>query len=126
MVNSLPILQVSYANVVLPLAELEAQQFPLVQSCVFPKLVSTSEDVRKASTEAERRIDAHVSACRFDNKYLVLFKGLFSAILASPDFGGMKAGMTSFSVDAPFCFVSREESFSWSLSTFKPLHQRGP
>ncbi|XP_057486200.1 probable thimet oligopeptidase [Actinidia eriantha] len=55
--------KVTYANSILPLAELEAQQFPLVQSCFFPKLVSTSEDVRKASAEAERRIDAHVSSC---------------------------------------------------------------
>jgi hypothetical protein len=38
---------------------------------VFPKLVSTLEDVRKASAEAERRIDAHVSMCRFD--YLFSF-----------------------------------------------------
>lgn len=62
-VASVPLDKVTFANVVLPLAELEAQQFPLVQSCVFPKLVSTSEDVRKASAEAERRIDAHISIC---------------------------------------------------------------
>lgn len=52
-------------NVVAPLAELEAEQFPLIQSCVFPKLVSTSDDVRKASAEAEQRIDAHIMSCRF-------------------------------------------------------------
>lgn len=52
-------------NVISPLADLEAEQFPLVQSCVLPKLVSTSDEVRKASAEAERRIDAHVSTCRF-------------------------------------------------------------
>lgn len=57
--------QVTYANTILPLAELEAHQFPLVQSCAFPKLVSASEDIRKASIEAERRIDAHLSRCRF-------------------------------------------------------------
>lgn len=57
--------QVTYANTILPLAELEAQQFPLIQSCAFPKLVSSSEDIRKASIEAERRIDAHISICRF-------------------------------------------------------------
>ncbi|XP_027153331.1 probable thimet oligopeptidase [Coffea eugenioides] len=62
-VASVPLDKVTFANVVLPLAELEAQQFPLVQSCVFPKLVSTSEDVRKASAEAEQRIDAHISIC---------------------------------------------------------------
>lgn len=59
-------LQVSYSNVISPLAELQAQQFPLIQSCVFPKMVSTREDVRKASAEAERRIDAHLDMCRFD------------------------------------------------------------
>ncbi|KAI8022779.1 putative thimet oligopeptidase [Camellia lanceoleosa] len=62
-VASVPLDKVTYTTAILPLAELEAQQFPLVQSCVFPKLVSTSEDVRKASAEAERRIDAHVSSC---------------------------------------------------------------
>lgn len=58
-------MQVTYANVISPLADLDAELFPLVQSCVFPKLVSTSEDVRKASAEAERRIDAHVLSCRY-------------------------------------------------------------
>lgn len=58
-------LQVTYTNVILPLAELQAQQFPLIQSCMLPKLVSTREDVRKASAEAERRIDAHLDICRF-------------------------------------------------------------
>lgn len=62
-VASFPLDKVNYANAILPLAELEAEQFPLVQSCVFPKLVSTSEDTRKASAEAERRIDAHVALC---------------------------------------------------------------
>ena len=60
-------MQVTHANVISPLAELQAQQFPLVQSCVFQKMVSTREDVRKASAEAERRIDAHLDACRFAN-----------------------------------------------------------
>ncbi|ONI30163.1 hypothetical protein PRUPE_1G234500 [Prunus persica] len=54
---------VTYMNVISPLAELEAQQFPLVQSCVFPKMVTTSDDVHKASAEAERRIDTHLLAC---------------------------------------------------------------
>lgn len=60
------ILQVTYMNVISPLAELEAQQFPLVQSCVFPKMVTTSDDVHKASAEAERRIDTYLLACRYD------------------------------------------------------------
>ncbi|KAK4380798.1 putative thimet oligopeptidase, partial [Sesamum angolense] len=62
-VASVPLDKVTYANTILPLVELEAQQFPLIQSCAFPKLVSASEDIHKASTEAERRIDAHVSGC---------------------------------------------------------------
>ncbi|XP_073299843.1 probable thimet oligopeptidase [Primulina huaijiensis] len=55
--------KVTYGNAIQPLAELEALHFPLIQSCVFPKLVSGSEDIRKASAEAERRIDAHISTC---------------------------------------------------------------
>lgn len=51
-------------NAIQPLAELEAQQFPLVQSCAFQKMVSPFDDVRKASAEAERRIDAHLLMCR--------------------------------------------------------------
>ncbi|XP_059448669.1 probable thimet oligopeptidase isoform X2 [Corylus avellana] len=62
-VASVPLDKVTYMNVVSPLAELEAQQSPMIQSCVFPKLVSTSDDVRKASAEAERRIDGHVLIC---------------------------------------------------------------
>lgn len=58
-------MQVTFMNVISPLAELEAQQFPLVQSCVLPKLVSTSADVRKASAEAEQKVDAHILSCRF-------------------------------------------------------------
>ncbi|KAK3013155.1 hypothetical protein RJ639_008578 [Escallonia herrerae] len=72
-IASVPLDKVMYANVILPMEELEAQQFPLVQSCIFPKLVSTSEDVRKASAEAERRIDAHVSICsKREDVYLVI------------------------------------------------------
>ncbi|KAL3328044.1 hypothetical protein AABB24_035615 [Solanum stoloniferum] len=63
-VASIPLDKVVYENVILPLAELEAQQFPLIQSCVFPKWLSASEDVRKASAEAERKIDAHITMCR--------------------------------------------------------------
>ncbi|KAG4975400.1 hypothetical protein JHK87_032221 [Glycine soja] len=33
-------------------------------SSVFPKMVSTREDVRKASAEAVRRLDAHLDTCR--------------------------------------------------------------
>ncbi|XP_075082717.1 putative thimet oligopeptidase isoform X3 [Nicotiana tabacum] len=63
-VASVPLDKVAYVNVILPLAELEAQQFPLIQSCVFPKWLSAFEDVRKASAVADRKIDAHISMCR--------------------------------------------------------------
>ncbi|KAK4342656.1 hypothetical protein RND71_038472 [Anisodus tanguticus] len=63
-VASVPLDKVGYVNVILPLAELEAQLFPLIQSCVFPKWLAVSEDVRKASAEAERKIDTHISMCR--------------------------------------------------------------
>ncbi|KAF5726694.1 putative oligopeptidase [Tripterygium wilfordii] len=62
-IASIPLEMVNYMNVIAPLAELEVRQFSLIQSCAFPKLVSTSEVVRKASAEAERRIDAHVLKC---------------------------------------------------------------
>ncbi|KAK8473821.1 hypothetical protein PHAVU_001G258500 [Phaseolus vulgaris] len=72
-VATVPLDKVTYANVIAPLAELQAQQFPLVQSCVFPKMVSTREDVRKASAEAERRIDDHFDACsKREDVYLVI------------------------------------------------------
>lgn len=57
-------LQVNYENVIAPLANLEAEEFALVQSCVFPALVSTSKEVRDASSEAEKRIDAYNVKCR--------------------------------------------------------------
>ncbi|KAK4763660.1 hypothetical protein SAY87_013098 [Trapa incisa] len=63
-VASVPLDRIDYGKVVSPLAELEAEQFALIQSCVFPKMVSTSEEVRRASTEAERIISAHIASCR--------------------------------------------------------------
>lgn len=64
LVASVPLEKVTYTNVISPLAELEAYQFPLVQSCVFPRMVSTLNDVRKASAEAEKRLDSHFLLCR--------------------------------------------------------------
>ncbi|KMT07551.1 hypothetical protein BVRB_6g151620 isoform A [Beta vulgaris subsp. vulgaris] len=58
-VASVPVDKVRYQDIML-LAELEARQFPLVQSCVFPRLVSTLEDVRKVSAEAEQKLNAHI------------------------------------------------------------------
>ncbi|KAG2321962.1 hypothetical protein Bca52824_015175 [Brassica carinata] len=59
-----PLNKLSYENVVLPLAELEARQLPLIQSCVIPKMLSPHDNVRKASAEAELKIDAHLLSCR--------------------------------------------------------------
>ncbi|EFH63398.1 F12A21.16 [Arabidopsis lyrata subsp. lyrata] len=56
--------KLSYENVVLPLAELEARQLSLIQCCVFPKMLSPHDNVRKASAEAEQKIDAHILSCR--------------------------------------------------------------
>ncbi|XP_009105309.1 probable thimet oligopeptidase [Brassica rapa] len=59
-----PLNKISYENVVLPLAELEARQLPLIQCCVIPKMLSPHDNVRKASAEAEVKIDAHLLSCR--------------------------------------------------------------
>ncbi|KAI3778943.1 hypothetical protein L2E82_08333 [Cichorium intybus] len=56
--------KVTYTNVLLPFEEPEAHRFPLLQFCVFPKFVSTSDEIGKASAEAETRIDAHVLTSR--------------------------------------------------------------
>ncbi|KAF8664901.1 hypothetical protein HU200_054218 [Digitaria exilis] len=63
-VAAVPLDKVSFANVVAPLAELDALQFPLVQACVLPRMVSPSEDVRKASAEAEKQLDSYFALCR--------------------------------------------------------------
>ncbi|ONM35488.1 putative thimet oligopeptidase [Zea mays] len=63
-VAAVPLDKVSFANVIAPLAELDALQFPLVQACVLPRMVSPSEDVRKASAEAEKLLDSHFVLCR--------------------------------------------------------------
>ncbi|KAG5380368.1 hypothetical protein IGI04_028210 [Brassica rapa subsp. trilocularis] len=59
-----PLNKLSYENVVLPLAEIEARLLPLIQCCVVPKMISPLDNVRKASAEAELRIDAHLLSCR--------------------------------------------------------------
>ncbi|XP_013591839.1 PREDICTED: probable thimet oligopeptidase [Brassica oleracea var. oleracea] len=63
-VASVPLNKLSYENVVLPLAELEARLLPLIQCCVVPKMLSPQDNVRKASAEAELKIDAHLLSCR--------------------------------------------------------------
>ncbi|KAJ3678377.1 hypothetical protein LUZ60_002180 [Juncus effusus] len=63
-VASSPLQKVCYENVVCPLAELEAEQFPLIQSCFLQRIVSSSIEVQNASLEAERRLDSHFSFSR--------------------------------------------------------------
>uniref|UniRef100_A0A0D9V954 Peptidase M3A/M3B catalytic domain-containing protein n=1 Tax=Leersia perrieri TaxID=77586 RepID=A0A0D9V954_9ORYZ len=58
-VAAVPLDKVSFSNVIAPLAELDAQQFPLVQACVLPRMFAPSDDVRRASAEAEKRLDSH-------------------------------------------------------------------
>jgi len=63
-VAAVPLDKVSFANAIAPLAELDAQQFPLVQACLLPRMVSPSADVCRASAEAEKRLDSHFLLCR--------------------------------------------------------------
>ncbi|CAF2186949.1 unnamed protein product [Brassica napus] len=60
-----PLNKLSYENVVLPLVELEARLLLLIQCCVVPKMISPLDNVRKASAEAEMKIDAHLLSCRW-------------------------------------------------------------
>ncbi|KAL6840354.1 hypothetical protein ACP4OV_030164 [Aristida adscensionis] len=62
-VAAIPLDKVSFANAIAPLAELDALQFPLVQACLLPRMVSPSEDVRRASVEAEKQLDSHFMLC---------------------------------------------------------------
>ncbi|MQL93378.1 hypothetical protein Taro_026040 [Colocasia esculenta] len=64
LVASIPLDKVTYANTISPLSELDANQFPLMQSCMFLKMVAVSNDVRKASAEAESKLDSHSLRCR--------------------------------------------------------------
>lgn len=63
-VAAVPLDKVNFANAIAPLAELDAQQFPLVQACVLPRMVSPSEDICRAGAEAEKRLDSHFLLCR--------------------------------------------------------------
>lgn len=72
-VAAVPLDKVAYSNVIKPLAELEAEQSYLVQSCLLPRMVATSKDVREASVEAEKIIDAHNVNCSMrEDVYLVV------------------------------------------------------
>ncbi|PKA49920.1 thimet oligopeptidase [Apostasia shenzhenica] len=64
LVASIPLEEAIYANVIAPLVDLEEYQYPLIQCCLFHKMVATSDDVRKASADAERRLDSHFQMCR--------------------------------------------------------------
>ncbi|CAM6010102.1 unnamed protein product [Sphagnum balticum] len=72
-VAAVPLDEVSYETVIAPLANLEAEEFAVVQGCVFPSLVAVSKDVRNASAEAEKKIDAHNVKCSMrEDVYLVV------------------------------------------------------
>lgn len=75
-------------NVIAPLVELEAYQFPLVQSCLYPKMVSTCDDVRKASAYAEKELDSHFLMCRFSFQ---LYHFLFCTLSAVFSFALFKS-----------------------------------
>ncbi|MCO5584083.1 hypothetical protein L7F22_038006 [Adiantum nelumboides] len=65
--------KVTYANVIAPIAKLEAEEFALMQSCKFPRLVSTSKEARQASSDAEKMLDAHKLKCSLrEDVYLVV------------------------------------------------------
>lgn len=72
-VAAVPLDKVAYSKVIMPLAELEAEQSYLVQSCLLPRMVATSKDVREASVKAEKIIDAHNVKCSMrEDVYLVV------------------------------------------------------
>jgi hypothetical protein len=62
-VAAIPLNEVAYSNVFVPLAELEAEQSYLVKSCLLPRMVATSKDVWEASDETSKLIDAHNVKC---------------------------------------------------------------
>lgn len=63
MVKGMP-LQVSFETVIAPLANSESRDFSQIQGCVFPSLVAISKELRDASSEAEKKIDAYQVKCR--------------------------------------------------------------
>lgn len=63
LVAAVPLQKVTYENTIAPLARLEAEEFALMQSCKFPRLVSTSKEVQQASLDAEKMLDAYKSKC---------------------------------------------------------------
>ncbi|XP_078433640.1 zincin-like metalloproteases family protein isoform X2 [Wolffia australiana] len=64
LIASIPIDKVTFSSAISPLASLEADLFPLVQSCIFLRMVSTCDDIRQASADAERMLDSHFLTCR--------------------------------------------------------------
>lgn len=86
------LVQLSYENVVLPLAELEARQLSLIQCCAFPKMLSPQDSVRRASAEAEQNIDAHILSCRCFWIRFVFYFIFFSSML----------GKCCFEISDPF------------------------
>lgn len=54
---------VSFVDTIASLAQLHALQSTLVQPSVLPMMVSLSQDVRKASTDARMLLDSHFILC---------------------------------------------------------------
>ncbi|PKU61540.1 thimet oligopeptidase [Dendrobium catenatum] len=82
--------RVSYNNAVAPLVDLEEYQYPLVQSCIFQKMVATSDDVRKASADAERRLDSHFLMCSLELACFVLLQLSIAQLCESSGWGRTK------------------------------------
>uniref|UniRef100_J3LW89 Uncharacterized protein n=1 Tax=Oryza brachyantha TaxID=4533 RepID=J3LW89_ORYBR len=98
-VGAVPLDKVSFSNVTAPLAELDAQLFPLVQACVLPIMVSPSDDLRSSSAEAEKRLDFHFLRCS-DNS---AGPGITTAAPDGSDIPGT-APMAAESVDQCCCY----------------------
>ncbi|KAH7365650.1 hypothetical protein KP509_18G039500 [Ceratopteris richardii] len=79
-VAAVPLQKVSYVNVIAPLARLEAEEFALMQSCKFPRLVSTSKEARQASLDAEKMLDEHKSKCRFLSRSKIMREDVYLVI----------------------------------------------
>lgn len=75
-VASVPIQKVTYENVIAPLAKLEAEEFALIQSCKFPRLISASKEVCQASSHAEKMLDAHKLKCSMRVDVYLVVKAL--------------------------------------------------
>ncbi|KAJ7562830.1 hypothetical protein O6H91_03G085800 [Diphasiastrum complanatum] len=75
-VASVPLDKVTYATVIAPLANLEVEEFVLIQSCTFLSLVAASKDIRQASAVAESKIDHYHAQCSMREDVYCVVKAL--------------------------------------------------